>query len=66
MIHALPLTASQNVNYFYKKYGNIVSDVDTASNIANTAIDGLQNFLSTFKDNPGRRLISIYMGAVLG
>jgi hypothetical protein len=65
-IQLLAAAASQNVAYLYKKYGEILPQLKQASDTANTAINGLQDFLATFKDNPGRRLISIYLGAVLG
>lgn len=62
----LAAAAAQNVSYLTEKYGDILKDLEAAANVAGTAINGVQNFLSTFKDNPGRRLISIYLGAILG
>ncbi len=38
---------------------------DAASN-ANKAIASVNNFVLTFDDNPGRRLLSVYVGAMLG
>jgi len=49
-----------------EKFADLLTDADRATKVANTAIGGLQDFLATFKDNPGRRLISIYLGAILG
>ncbi len=62
----LAAAAAQNVSYLEEKYGDILLDLKAAAAVADTAINGVQNFLSTFKDNPGRRLISIYLGAILG
>jgi hypothetical protein len=62
----LAAAASQNVAYLYKKYGEVVPGLEEAVDTANAAINGLQDFLSSFKDNPGRRLISIYLGAAIG
>jgi hypothetical protein len=35
-------------------------------NTAYQAVDDLSDFIDSFKDNPGRKLISIYIGMVLG
>jgi hypothetical protein len=34
--------------------------------LANQALAGLTDFVGSFRDNPGRRLVSIYAGALLG
>ncbi len=65
-VQLLAASASQNVTYLYKKYGKLLPHLRQAADTAGAAISGLQDFLATFKDNPGRRLISIYVGAVLG
>jgi hypothetical protein len=62
----LAASASQNIAYISKKYGKFAPTLEQAADTAGVAITGLQDFLATFKDNPGRRLISIYTGAVLG
>jgi hypothetical protein len=62
----LAAAASQNVNYLHEKYNESAPHLTEALNTANAAIGGLQDFLATFKDNPGRRLISLCLGAVLG
>jgi hypothetical protein len=54
--------ALQGVNFLQTKYQGIKKDAAVAS----TAISGLSNFVGAFQDNPGRRLISIYLGALLG
>ncbi len=60
--------ASQNVRYLGEKYGERLPELDLkdATRIVDEAINGLQNFAASFKDNPGRRLISLYAGAILG
>jgi hypothetical protein len=40
----------------------IAADVDLAASLAHTSED----FLATFKANPGRKVISIYLGAIIG
>lgn len=62
----LAAAASQNAAYLHQKYHKLAPDLDQALDTTNAAINGLQDFLSTFKDNPGRRLISIFFGATLG
>jgi hypothetical protein len=52
-----------------KAYLNSVSPAARLSlyvDLSGTAIQGATDFLATFKDNPGRRLLSIYAGCVLG
>ena len=41
-------------------------EVATTGKIAGTALSGLSDFLATFKDNPGRRLLSIEIGIFAG
>ena len=41
-------------------------ELEAKARAAGMAIDSAVNFVDTFKENPGRRLISIYFGAVLG
>jgi hypothetical protein len=64
----LAAAAGQNVNYLTKKYAGKVAglNLEEAAAVANEAIGGLQTFAASFKDNPGRRLISLYAGAILG
>lgn len=65
-VQLLAASASQNVTYLYQKYGKLLPNLTAAAQTAGAAINGLQDFIATFKDNPGRRLISIYLGAVIG
>ena len=65
-VQLLTAAAAQNVAVLQEKFGDLLTDADRATKVAKTAIGGLQDFLATFKDNPGRRLISIYLGTMLG
>ncbi len=65
-IQLLVAAASQNVNYLHEKYKTTLPTLKNSADVANEVINSLQNFLATFKDNPGRRLISLYVGAIMG
>lgn len=65
-VQLLLAAASQNVNHLYGRYKGVVADMDRANAAATSAIQGVQSFLVTFKDNPGRRVISMYAGAIMG
>lgn len=41
-------------------------ELEEKARLAGMAVDSAVNFVDTFKENPGRRLLSIYFGAVLG
>ena len=43
-----------------------IPDFSSSVGIANQAVAGLTDFVGSFRENPGRRLISIYAGALLG
>jgi hypothetical protein len=60
--HLLATLAAKNLAYVQERY----PDVKASAASASAAIDGLQDFVSSFKDNPGRRMISLYLGAMLG
>ncbi|MCB2407437.1 hypothetical protein [Hymenobacter lucidus] len=62
----LAASAAQSVNFLVTKYQDKLPQLREGVALADTAISGLQDFLSTFKDNPGRRLLSLYIGALLG
>lgn len=55
-------SAFQGISYFEKKY----PELENTALVANQAVTGVADFVATFKDNPARRLISIYFGAILG
>lgn len=65
-VKLLVATASQHADFLKKKYEAAAPKIDQAKGIADASINGLQNFVASFKDNPGRRLISIYLGVILG
>jgi hypothetical protein len=65
-VNLLIAATAQHVEYLKKKYANATVKLDATVGVANATINGLQNFMATFKDNPGRRLISIYVGVMLG
>jgi hypothetical protein len=54
--------ALQGINLLNQRY----PEVDKGTKIATQAIAGLTDFVGTFKDNPARRLISLYLGVVIG
>ena len=62
----LVAAAAQNVKYLQAKYGAVRPDLARDMAVADSAMSGLKDFLAGFKDNPGRRLISIYLGCLLG
>jgi len=61
-INMIASTAFQGVSYLEKKY----PEVQYKASVARQAIAGVSDFVASFKDNPGKRLISIYLGAILG
>jgi hypothetical protein len=65
-VQLLSAAASRTVGYLQEKYGKVIPDLERDARVANMAVNGLQDFLATFKDNPGRRLISLYVGCLLG
>jgi hypothetical protein len=65
-VDLITTTAFQNVSYLTAKYKDYYPEIMQAGTVATQAITGVTDFVASFKDNPGRRLISIYVGAVLG
>lgn len=59
-------SAAQYINGLEKAYSAKSPELQRSLNTAKATIDGMQNFLSSFKDNPGRRLVSIFLGAIIG
>ena len=55
-------SASRSVDYFSTKY----PEIKEAAELASFGIQGVTDFVETFKDNPGRRLISLFAGAIAG
>jgi hypothetical protein len=48
------------------KFDKAYPELQGASLVANQAISTVADFVGSFQDNPARRLISIYIGALLG
>lgn len=65
-VQLLVAAASQHADYLKSKYKDVTQDIERYKGVADASINGLQNFIASFKDNPGRRLISIFMGMILG
>lgn len=61
-INLAAATTFQGINYLSKKYPEYIKTVD----VANQAIAGVADIMASIKDNPGRRLISICLGVILG
>lgn len=62
----LSAATAQRIHYLKVKYSATLDTVGYAATLASSAVDGLQNFAATFKDNPGRRIISICIGGTIG
>ena len=58
----LATLAARNLAYVQGRY----PEARAVAAAASATIDGLQDFVASFKDNPGRRMISLYLGAMLG
>jgi hypothetical protein len=61
-LRSIVASVSDIVSNFKKSYPKL----ESTALIADQAIGTLTDFVGTFEDNPARRLISIYIGAVLG
>jgi len=55
-------SADRALNYLESKY----PELQSAAFVTGRSLDIAADFVATFKDNPGRRLISICAGAILG
>ena len=62
MALSIASAASQLVSGFKKKYNTL----DTVATFADQAISGFANFIVTPADNLGRRLISLFLGMIIG
>jgi hypothetical protein len=58
----LAAAALKQITTLEQKYPGL----ENTARVAGMAVDSAVNFVDTFKENPGRRLLSIYLGAVLG
>lgn len=61
-VNLIAASAFQGVSLLEKKYPAVAQTAE----VAQQAIVGVSDFVATFKDNPGRRLISILLGMILG
>jgi hypothetical protein len=57
-------STAQVVEYIQKKYQD--PQLKAAAEMATDSLKGINDLVASFKDNPGRRLISVYLGAFLG
>lgn len=57
---------AQRIQYLRDKYYLALAGVEQAARVAGSTVSGLQNFVATFKDNPGRRIISLCLGGIIG
>jgi hypothetical protein len=64
--HLLATTVGQSVALVAANYASFSDDVQRAVNVANQSVVGLSDFVATLKDNPGKRLISLWVGMLLG
>jgi hypothetical protein len=65
-IQLVATSAAQYLNGLEKAYADKSPELHRALKTAQASVDGMQNFLVSFKDNPGRRLISLFLGAIMG
>jgi hypothetical protein len=65
-LRMLANAAAQAVNQFFRQFGPLPGALEKAAGVANAVIRSAQDFVETFRDNPGRRLISLFVGALLG
>lgn len=62
----LALQASRRVNAIVAAYPKLRKEIGSEVDLAADLADSAKDFLQGFKDNPGRRIISIYVGALIG
>jgi hypothetical protein len=63
-VELVATSTAQVVEYIQKKYQD--PQLKAAAEMAADSLKGINDLLASFKDNPGRRLISVYLGAFLG
>ena len=61
-VQLITASAQRSVTYFGSRY----QELRDAATIAGSGIAGITDFVATFKDNPGRRMISLFGGALVG
>jgi hypothetical protein len=65
-VQLLATAAAYDIDTVYKKYQEVIPDLRWAATSANRSLAALQDFVEAFKDNPGRRVISLLLGVMLG
>jgi hypothetical protein len=55
-----------SVNKVDVRYGDIADRLKVPVAVANQSLEAASDMLATFKDNPGRRLISLWLGVLIG
>lgn len=65
-VQLLTSVASQQISSFNNTYGDILAGINTTEPVAKNAVSAVENFLSSFNDNPGKRLISVFAGSIIG
>jgi hypothetical protein len=63
-VELVATSTAQVVEYIEKKYQD--PQLRAAAEMATDSLKGINDLVASFKDNPGRRLISVYLGAFLG
>jgi hypothetical protein len=61
-LRALVSLLSSRIRYLSQSF----AELEVAAKVVMQAVEGVSGFVDSFKDNPGRRLISIYLGALIG
>jgi len=63
-VELVATSAAQVVEYIKNKYQD--PQLAAAAKMATDSLDSINDLVASFKENPGRRLISIYLGSFLG
>ncbi len=58
--------ANQFIDEFQRAYAEKAPELARAIDAAKATASGVQDFVASFKDNPGRRLVSIFLGSIIG
>jgi|GEM_PF-1745539 len=61
-VNLVSARALQALEYLDRKYPGVIQHID----IAQQTLYGAADFVATFKENPAKRLVSIYAGAMIG
>ncbi len=61
-VNLVSVRALQALEYLDRKYPGVIRQID----IAQQTLYGVADFVATFKENPAKRLVSIFAGAMIG